>query len=378
MGLGPRELADLLDRFEQPDQDNTKIKRDFVRRAFRQTSVKVQVFHPGGISTKITVACRNLSRAGMAILHSSFVHTGTKVRIHLPHPTRGEQTVDGWVTRCTHRTGVVHEVGIRFEQHLDVREILRPSLFTDWFSLERVNPEDLEGTVLSVDASDVERRIVKHFLRGTRLKLIQVSSAAEALSCLDDSVDLVMTDFHLGDMTGAELASRIRENGMEVPIIILTCDTQSATADVLASAKASAFLAKPTNQDLLLRAIAEFLIVRKPEGPATAGGPGGKDAGNPALTESLIAALGQYAKRLEDCVIRHDAEAARTICLQVAGAAGAIGFKEVAQLAAKAADAILRNRSTSESISALRSVVAACQRTGNRPSKVPTNRPSVA
>ncbi len=367
LGLGQRELADLLDRMEDPDHVGANPKRDFVRWPFRQTSVKVQIFHTGGTTATITVACRNISRAGMSLLHSSYLHTGTKCRVLLPHPERGEMPMDGWITRCNHRVGVVHEIGIRFDQHLDVQEFLRPNPFTDWFSLERVKPEDLTGNVVCVDDSEIDRRIIKHLLRNTALNCVMACSGAEGLTTVDESTDLVLVDYHLGDMSGAEFTNKLRDAGLQVPVIILTCDTQTATAEILGSIQASAFLAKPVSQDLLLRALGEFLIVRKAN--AEMQPKVGDDTFNSSLTEGLVTALGQYAKRLEDCIERQDATTARTLCLQIAGTAGTVGFKDVSQVATKASEALSRSMSTTESISPIRTLIAVCQRASSKTTK---------
>lgn len=369
LGLGQRELGELLDRLEEPDQHGSDPKRDFVRWPFRQTSVKVQILHAGGTPASITVACRNISRTGMSILHSSYLHTGTKCRVLLPLPGKDDISMDGWITRCTHRSGVVHEIGIRFDRHLDVQLFLNPSPFTDWFSLERVKPEDLTGNIVCVDDSEIDRRIVKHFLRDTKLTCTMASSGAEALVAIDDSVDLALLDFHLGDMTGAELARKLRESGLKTPLIIVTCDTDAATPQTLESGDSSAFLAKPISQELLLRAIAEFLVVRKSDRNRNAANV--SNAATPALAEEMLSALGQYAKRLEACVESRDATTARTLCLQVAGTAGAVGFKDVNTLATKASEALTRSKSTTESISPLRALIAMCQKVSARSSGRP-------
>jgi CheY-like chemotaxis protein len=364
LGLGQRELGDLLDRLESPEGAAKNPKRDFVRWPFRRTSIRVQFLYNGGTSSWITVACRNISRTGIALLHSSYAHTGTKCRVMLPHPTRGEVALDGWVTRCSHRSGVVHELGIRFEHHLDVQEYLPAAPFADWFSLERVNPEALTGTVVCAAESELDRKILRHFLRGTKLNLIMAGSGHEALTAIDDSIDLALVEFHLGDMTGADLASRLHEKAVDVPLVILTPDCHAAPPQLMASMKVSAFLAKPINQDLLLRAIGEFLIVRRAPGlPRIAVDRG---VASPALVQGMLAALGQYATKLEECIRLGDAAAARTVCLQVAGTSGTIGFKEVSQLATKAADALTRSRSTSESVSAIRALISICRGSSGR------------
>ncbi|MBX3375877.1 MAG: response regulator [Phycisphaeraceae bacterium] len=363
IGLGQRELGELLDQLDSPESETKNPKRNFVRWPFRETSVRVQILHAGGMSSWITVACRNLSRAGMSILHSSFAHTGTKCRVLLPHPSKGEVTVSGTITRCGHRTGVVHEIGIRFDQHLNVQEFLQASPLSDWFSLERVNPEELTGTIAYVDDSEIDRKIIRHFLRGTKLNVVVAASAAESLTCIDESVNLVLLDLHLGDSSGVDLAMKLRENGLEMPIILLTCDTAMARRDVLDRTRANAFLAKPVSQELLLRAIGEFLIVQR--------GSAGKskqsvERANPALTQGLLQALGQYAKRLEDFAQGTDAAGARTLCLQIAGTAGTAGLQDVSQLATKAAEGLSRSMDVKESLPTIRALIAVCRRASER------------
>ena len=372
IGLGERELTELLDKLEASGTDGAAAKRDFVRWPFRHVSIKIQIFHPGGAVSAITVACRNLSRAGMSILHSAYLHTGTKCRISLPHPTRGEVTVPGWVARCCHRSGTIHEIGIRFDQHLDVQELLSPNPFTDWFSLERVNPEELAGNMVYVEDSELDRKIVKHFLRGTHLNLHLAASAAEAMTKIDDSTDLILVDYHLDQGTGLELAAKLRESGINIPIIVITCDTHAASADKLAESKVNAFLAKPIRQDLLLRAIAEFMIVRK---AASAGSTGAGDPSNSSLAENVVASLAQFATRLETSVQGDDATTARTLCLQIAGTAGSVGFADITATATQAAEALSRSMSIAESLPPLKALIGACQRAGGK-KNAPAKRPA--
>ena len=70
------------------------------------------------------MACRNLSQRGIGLLHRSYVHLGTTCSVLLPHPRKGEQEYRGTVVRCLHLSGMVHEIGIRFngKERLDVEE----------------------------------------------------------------------------------------------------------------------------------------------------------------------------------------------------------------------------------------------------------------
>src|SRR5690242_8969076 len=65
----------------------------------------------------------------------------------------------------------------------------------------------------------------------------------EALAhILDDPPDAVLTDYKLGDMDGAELTTRLRSRGMELPVIMVSnhpCANEMADA-----AGATAFIEK--------------------------------------------------------------------------------------------------------------------------------------
>ena len=167
VGLHERELGELLDRFDAPEAGPGNPKRDFVRWPFRRTSVQVRLIHPSGAITSVSVACRNISRGGVSAIHNAYLHPGTKCRIALPHPQHGHKQIDGQVVRCHHRSGMIHEIGIAFKEPIDVREFIRADPLADCFSLERVKPEELTGTIMVVDASEIDRRIYKHFLRET-------------------------------------------------------------------------------------------------------------------------------------------------------------------------------------------------------------------
>ena len=368
LGLGQRELAELLDRFDGPESSPAHARRNFVRWPFRQTSLRVQILHSSGATSEISVACRNISRSGMSILHSAYMHTGTKCVVHLPHPGRAPVPVEAWATRCVHRSGVVHEIGLRFGAPVDVHEILRPDPFTDWFSLERVNPPDLCGTMVYVDESEVDRLIVRHFLRETRIALSEVPIGADALARVDDTTELVVIDYHLGDCTGRDLAAHLRKAGRSMPIIIVTCDPQAAIAG--GADYADAFLVKPLSQEMLLRAAGEFLIIRK-KSERRAATAGASAAANTQIAQGIASALGQLSQRVEDLVKRNDAGGARTACLQIAGTAGAGGFREIRELAARASDSLTRSKSIAESNSTLRALITACQtQAASKPSQL--------
>lgn len=364
LNLNARDLGQMLDQFDAMTSGEGQVTREFIRWPFRKDSVQMRVEHSGGATATITVACRNLSRGGMSVLHNCYMHPGTKCVVLLPHPQRGEISVTGYVARCIHRAGVVHEVGVAFQTPLELRDLLRPDLFADWYSLEKVDPEELKGNVLYVDDSEIDVRIVKHFLRGTALCVRTAGTIAEALAGMDTGHDIIISDLHLPDGNGADLTSTLRQRGFRGPVVIATSDTGDSARALIQAANPEACLSKPLNQVLLHRCLGEFLIVRG--AAAAAERAASPDAEASSLAQSFVASVPRTIKHLEAVMERSDVEGARMVCLQLAGTAPTLGFAHLGESAREAATSLDRTRSVAESMKHLRTLIAACERVRSR------------
>ncbi|WP_348234565.1 hypothetical protein, partial [Salmonella enterica] len=67
-------LNALLDRLDVDEQGTKSRKRVHARWPFRKLNLQLDIQHPGGTATSLRVASRNLSRSGIGLLHSAFVH----------------------------------------------------------------------------------------------------------------------------------------------------------------------------------------------------------------------------------------------------------------------------------------------------------------
>jgi DNA-binding NarL/FixJ family response regulator len=361
LGLHQRELADLLDQFDGFEAPPKNVKRDFVRWPFRRSAVPVKITHPNGISAEISVACRNISRGGMAFLHRGYLHTGTRCTVRLPHPEAGELVVDGWVARCQHRAGLVHEIGVAFSEEIDVRDLLRPDPLSDCFTLEKVDVENLEGAVLHVDPSEADQKIVRHFLRSTRIRVATAFTPTDAQPHLGGAWDVIIADTNLPEGGGAKFVRALREKGHSGAIIVTTSDTSPAGRRNIEQIEADAFLSKPLAQSVLIRAVAEFIL-------------GGRDASRPSVgtltpdhpdyqsAVGFALTLRHAAKKLEDTVRREDAATCRTLCQQLAASAPPLGFSALGKLAGDSAAILTRTMSISASIKPIRALISACER----------------
>src|SRR5262245_25079873 len=107
LGLQPRSLDALLDHLDDPEDPKAVARREFVRWPFRRTTIHISIFHPGGSMVSLKLACRNLSRGGLALLHNAYVHPGSPCRVELPTLSGVFDRVEGVIQRCAHRRGTL-------------------------------------------------------------------------------------------------------------------------------------------------------------------------------------------------------------------------------------------------------------------------------
>src|SRR5262249_25373081 len=91
-------------------------------------------------------------------------------------------------------------------------------------------------------------------LRG--FQTVLATSAEQALPlALDEGVAVVITDFRLPGMNGAELVTRVRRQRSNVRTVVMSAYTDSSTTDAVRAAGAHAFVPKPVDFSLLGRLI---------------------------------------------------------------------------------------------------------------------------
>ena len=149
LGIGPATYERLLDKLaEDAHASEPAASRQFTRIPLQDPFVRVAVENDSGMKRDMVLACRNLSRGGVGLLHSSFMYPQTIVTVYL---TRFDGKVvgsRGKVVRVEHRGGVVHEIGIKFDREVNPRDFLSNDITEAIPSLENVAPESLKGDVV--------------------------------------------------------------------------------------------------------------------------------------------------------------------------------------------------------------------------------------
>ena len=114
---------------------------------------------------------------------------------------------------------------------------------------------------LLVDESSLTRRIVLRALSSLGHRdVIEVSDGVEALQHCDESVGLVITDWHLPTMSGVDLVRHLRANPAtaSVPVIMVTSRNLRENVEEAVEAGVSGYLLKPVGAEALRRKIEEL------------------------------------------------------------------------------------------------------------------------
>lgn len=363
LGLDSRRLNLLFDHLDAKSQNEQHLKRVFVRWPFRQESIAFRVVETLGGKREFRVAARNLSNGGAALVHNAYIHPGTDCEVDLPSQVAadaGGMTVRGKVTRCQHIQGVVHEIGVRFTDPVDSRLFLSLDSMPAYYSLEMIDADRLEGNILHVEDSALDRRLFAHYLADTRIIVKSASTIAEAKERAAESFDLIVADQQLPDGMGTQLVNDLRESGILTPVVMLTADSTHAAREQFARAEINGVLTKPVDQGTLLRAITEFLSMN---------GDGGTVPGDESLKEltgTFVAEMASMVEQLQNARKVDDAMAAYSIALRLKGTAPALGFDRLANIADRAGSILAASMSCEESSRQLDALIDACERVRHR------------
>jgi CheY-like chemotaxis protein len=361
LGWSLRELSLVLDHLEAAEKaSKAPTRREFARWPFRRVSIPVVLTHPGGTQASLRLASRNISRGGISLLHTGFLHPGSACRLTIPRADGGVSDVDGIVKRCVHKRGILHEIGITFKRNVHLRDFIAFQPSAEFYSLERVTPETLRGTLLLVDHSEVDTCIARHFLRETQMEVVHVTSAEQALAKIGQGLlpAVAMCDADLADMRGAAFVRHLRESGFSTPAIITTSDAMAIMKEGGCDIPSTYLLVKPLTHDSLLRTLAECLLVRDSAEQAAAST---DVAALPEhLTSRLRGMVANYARDIWARMQADDVPGALALVGKLRGFAPSLGLTAIGTAADNAM--VLASAPPGEVQRALRTLIDQCQR----------------
>lgn len=130
-----------------------------------------------------------------------------------------------------------------------------------------------QGRILIVEDEPVLRKLLAYALQQREhLDVVLAPDGPSALRCLQTaSVDLILADYHMPEMTGVELAGAARRLIGHVPIGLMTGARLTLTSSELAQAGISQLFLKPFDLKELVQWIKSALSPAASSGDLTPG-----------------------------------------------------------------------------------------------------------
>lgn len=346
IGLHGNQLRTLLDQLDGSVRGQT---RQFMRWPFRRECVSVQIIHADGSRTVVDMVTRNISAGGISLLHSSYLHVGTRLIVGVPGISVGLAQLKGVVRACRHVQGRVHEVGIEFEQRINLADFLPCDLIDGGHTLDAVDPKQLTGRVLIIDGSGIDRRIMRHLLRETALTVDEAPSLADARAGLSRTPDIVL---HERTLATPDALATLRGALGTRPIVVVA-DSLDPTRESVRELDVDGFLTKPLDGRSLLRMLGEFLLLQMPQADLPAND-------EPETSSSLLLLAAEELAGLRSELSRHIAAdnvgGAHSIAQRIRSVAAFAGIASLEAEASDAAKALLSGSSCQDAGEALRAL----------------------
>lgn len=363
LGLNRAELDMLIDTLDREQTSKGSQRRESARIAFHEMPLELIIIQPGGGQTNIRVASRNLSRSGMGFLHSAYLHVGTSIIVSLEHRQTGQVSIRAKVVRCRHVTRHIHEIGVKFDTIINLRDYVQLDNLSQSFSCENVDPTQLKGSVLIVAEYKIEVACIQAILADSALTVLKAHSMDDAITEARTGVDIMLCDYQFENGTGLDFLKLARESGLRCPVIIMSADRSPEARNAIRKANADGFLAKPIEKDTLLRAIAEFLLVSGDRGDSAASLYSTLPATSPmrALADDFVEDLRVMGEEIAQCAQAKDIAGIRKRCLRIAGPAPSLGFESLAKLAGTVITSLDSTMSIEESLVPLNTFIQTCK-----------------
>ena len=118
--------------------------------------------------------------------------------------------------------------------------------------------------ILAIDDEPSMRRLLEISLKQAGYQPILAADGKEALGLLrQGGIDLVVSDLHMPGMGGLKLLETMREDGLELPVIIVTAQGEIATAVSAMKLGASDYILRPFDLETLEIAIERALSISR-------------------------------------------------------------------------------------------------------------------
>ena len=117
-------------------------------------------------------------------------------------------------------------------------------------------------TILVVDDSTTIRQVIIFCLKEAGYQIIEAVDGKDALEKLaKNQVDLLLTDLHMPNMDGFQLAKEVRASAKHkfIPILVLTTESQLSSKEEGKSIGVTGWFVKPFEPEQLIKVVKRVL-----------------------------------------------------------------------------------------------------------------------
>jgi CheY-like chemotaxis protein len=367
-----QEMLDRLDLLSRAERRSSAAHRGSQRKdtrwAFRHSDLAIAVEHPGGGTSRLLVFSRNLSAGGLSFLHQGFLYPKSRCNLMLPRADGTMQPMAGTIVACRHINGLLHEIGIRFDERIDPADFVKSPSPTPTDATDTLEMAELHGRVVVIDDNEMDRALLLHYLKMFGLTSTTVASSESALeSVKSERGEIVITELNFPNRDGVELIKHLRESGFEGPIVVITAESDEARMTKAKDNGAAHVLTKPYDPDALMQLMYDLhkqigaVLDRAVLFSSLEDQQNMRD-----LITQYVEQARVQARRIEKFTAEDNFAEVRQLCLSLKGSAGGYGFGPLSELAAETLKSLDANQALRKSISQLRSLCMLCDRLRTR------------
>lgn len=142
-----------------------------------------------------------------------------------------------------------------------VQEIVNVEVKEEKSNITSSDYNTFEGKkALIVDDSKLNLKVAENVLKNFLVTTESVTSGLECLSCVKSKkYDIIFMDIMMPNMSGVEVLRKLRENGVNTPVIALTADAIEGQEEKYMSEGFDGYISKPINKEKLSYVLNKYL-----------------------------------------------------------------------------------------------------------------------
>lgn len=142
-----------------------------------------------------------------------------------------------------------------------IQEIVNVKLKEEKSNITSSDYNTFEGKkALIVDDSKLNLKVAENVLKNFLVTTESVTSGLECLSCVNSKkYDIIFMDIMMPNMSGVEVLRKLRENGVNTPVIALTADAIEGQEEKYMSEGFDGYISKPINKEKLSYVLNKYL-----------------------------------------------------------------------------------------------------------------------